>query len=121
MNDISEVLAKSFAILIVCLLLILLLISMKMLAADTRNRESRRYWWFYWRLLHSPLGSCSGSYSVRTPSKSSGVSFNCKIIACSKLFVRMFQSNDEAYDLSSKASAGLVLCDVSLGVEFLRN
>jgi len=53
MNDISEVLAKSFVILIVCLLLIFLLISMKMLAADTRNRESRRYWWFYWRLLHS--------------------------------------------------------------------
>jgi hypothetical protein len=38
MNDISEVLAKSFAILIVCLLLIFLLISMKMLAADARKR-----------------------------------------------------------------------------------
>lgn len=38
MNNISEVLAKSFAILIVCLLLILLLISMKMLAADARKR-----------------------------------------------------------------------------------
>jgi len=38
MNDISEVLAKSFVILIVCLLLIFLLISMKMLAADARKR-----------------------------------------------------------------------------------
>jgi hypothetical protein len=40
MNNISEVLAKSLAILTVCLLLILLLISMKMLAADARKRQA---------------------------------------------------------------------------------